>query len=102
MPQSTRRAGRDASRMPARLADSSPGALVVDSGGISSHRAAYAMTPMNWARASPTNPIRTTISGQPRCRARPVQTPPSRAPSLTRVALGRLAVGSAAGASSGR
>ena len=38
MPQSIRRLGLLWSRMPARLADSSPGALTVDSGGNNSHK----------------------------------------------------------------
>ena len=39
MPQSTRRSGRASSRMPARAADSRPGALATLSGGISSQSA---------------------------------------------------------------
>ena len=88
MPQSMRRLGLLWSRMPARLADSSPGAFTVDSGGNSSHKAPYAITPMNWKVAKATKAILTAISGQPRCLASPVQTPPSQAPSATRVARG--------------
>ena len=88
MPQSMRRLGLLSSRNPARLADSSPGAFTVDSGGSNSHRAPYAITPMNWKVAKATNAILTTINGQPRCRASPVQTPPSHAPSATLVARG--------------
>ena len=44
---------------------------------------------MNWNVISATNAIRITSTGQPRCRARPVLTPPSQAPSATRVARGR-------------
>src|SRR4029450_374556 len=75
--------------MPARVADSRPGALTVDSAGSNSHSAPYAMTPMNWKVANATNATLTAISGQPRCRASPVQTPPNHAPSATRVARGR-------------
>ena len=88
MPQSMRRLGLLSSRNPARLADSSPGAFTVDSGGSNSHKAPYAITPMNWKVAKATNAILTTINGQPRCRASPVQTPPSHAPSATLVARG--------------
>ena len=70
----------------------------VGSGGNSSQSAPYASTPMNWKAIRATKPIRITITGQPRCRARPVQTPPSQAPSATRVARGRT-VGSGAPAS---
>jgi hypothetical protein len=83
-----RRLGLLSSRKPARLADSSPGAFTVDSGGSNSHKAPYAITPMNWKVARATNAILTTINGQPRCRASPVQTPPSHAPSATLVARG--------------
>src|SRR6478609_1175579 len=44
---------------------------------------------MNWNVIRATKAIRTTITGHPRCRASPVQTPPSQAPSATRVARGR-------------
>ena len=89
MPQSTRRRGRAGSRIPARAADSRPGAFGTRSGGSSSQSAPYASTPMNWNVISATNAIRITSTGQPRCRARPVLTPPSQAPSATRVARGR-------------
>src|ERR671917_2797433 len=89
MPQSTRRRGRACSRIPARAADSSPGAFATDSGGISSQSAPYASTPMNWNVISATKAIRIGSTGQPRWRARPVLTPPSQAPSATRVARGR-------------
>ena len=50
---------------------------------------------MNWNVASATKAILTAINGQPRCRANPVQTPPSQAPSATRVARGRSSEASA-------
>ncbi len=58
----------------------------MDAGGISNQSAPYAITPMNWKVIRATKVIRTTITGQPRCRASPVQTPPSQAPSGIRVA----------------
>ena len=88
-PQSTRRRGTAGSRRPARLADSSPGAVVVGWAGISSQSAPYAITPRNWTIIRATKVIRTASTGQPRCRAKPVHTPPIIAPSATRVARGR-------------
>jgi hypothetical protein len=99
MPQSIRRLGLVVARMFARLAAASPGALVAGSGGINSHSAPYASTPMNWVTTSATKPTRMTITGQPRCRANPVQTPPSMAPSGTRVARRRPLPDSALGCS---
>ena len=66
MPQSIRRWGRAWSRIPARLADSRPGAFATSSGGSSSHRAAYAITPTNWNVIKATKAIRMTRTGQPR------------------------------------
>ena len=90
VPQSSRRCGLAAVRIPLRLAASSPGA---DVGRLGRHQ-------------QPQRPVRdraeeldqqqtrrnrcgSPCTGQPRCRASPVQTPPSTAPSATRVARGR-------------
>ena len=97
VPQSIRRFGLTAVRIPVRLAASRPGAVSSCSGGSSNHRAPYAIAPRNCTSSSPTNPIRITITGQPRCRASPVQTPPRIAPSATRVARGRDGFSSAPG-----
>ena len=43
---------------------------------------------MNWKVIRATKAIRITSTGQPRCRASPVLTPPSQAPSATLVARG--------------
>src|SRR5215213_3974907 len=59
---------------------------------------------MNWKVISATNAIRITSTGQPRCRASPVLTPPSQAPSATRVARDRGSggsVGSGSGSETG-
>ena len=97
VPQSTRRFGLVAVRSPLRLAASSPGAESSGSGGSSNHRAPYAIAPRNWTSSRPTKPMRITITGQPRCRASPVQTPPRIAPSATRVARGRVGFSSTPG-----
>src|SRR5215212_3857924 len=59
---------------------------------------------MNWNVISATKAIRITSTGHPRCRTRPVLTPPSQAPSATRVARGRGSggvVGSGPGSETG-
>ena len=89
MPQSIRRLGRAWSRIPFRVADSRPGAFSTASGGAAA-TARRRRSPRRTGRSStPRKAIRMTSTGQPRCRARPVLTPPSQAPSATRVALAR-------------
>ena len=88
IPQSGRRGALTWLRRPRRVAASSPGAWLGGSAGSSSHSAPYAIAPMNWTNNNPTKPIRMTSTGQPKWRANPVQTPPSTAPSGTRVARG--------------
>ena len=101
MPQSIRRFGRRWSRMPVRLADSRPGAFA---GRLRRHQQperAVGEHADELEVIKATKAIRITSTGQPRCRARPVQTPPSQAPSATRVARRRPG-GSPAGSSAAR